>query len=441
MNQNTIEVGKIENNLVFMEERVKYVLYARKSTESDELQALSIDSQIKEMRQLAEREKLNVVEVRRESHSAKASGQRPVFQEILTDLRSGKYTGILTWAPDRLSRNAGDLGSLVDLMDQKKLVHIQTFTQKFTNDPSQKFLLMILCSQAKLENDNKSLNVKRGLRARVEMGLWPCRPPTGYVSSKIKEKKAVVEIDPERSVIIRQMFEKVGYDNWSGMKTFKWLTDEVNFKTEFGKPLSMGNFYRLLENHFYYGIFEFPTKSGQWYKGAHIPIIDKTLFDLVQQNISDNSLEKKNAQKEFAFTKLLTCGLCGSGITADEKFKKLKDGGVNRHVYYKCTKVRNKDCKLGSINEKDLISQLQNLIDVIDLNKLALREKIQKEVYRFKRFQSKLFKNTTPIILKDIDVRDYVKFILDEGEIEEKRDILNCVRGKIILKDSTIKVE
>ncbi|MDD3940201.1 MAG: recombinase family protein, partial [Candidatus Pacebacteria bacterium] len=208
-----MQVGKIENDIVFVEERIKYVLYARKSTESDELQALSIDSQIKEMKQLAERDKLYIVDIKRESHSAKASGQRPVFQEILGDIRSGKYTGILTWAPDRLSRNAGDLGSLVDLMDQRKLIHIQTFTQKFTNDPSQKFLLMILCSQAKLENDNKSLNVKRGLRARVEMGLWPCRPPTGYLSSNSKDKKAVAEIDEERSKIIRQVFEKIGYDN------------------------------------------------------------------------------------------------------------------------------------------------------------------------------------------------------------------------------------
>jgi DNA invertase Pin-like site-specific DNA recombinase len=56
-------------------------------------------------------------------------------------------------------------------MDEKKLINIQTFGQTFSNSPNENFLLMILCSQAKLENDNKSINVKRGLRARVEMGL------------------------------------------------------------------------------------------------------------------------------------------------------------------------------------------------------------------------------------------------------------------------------
>ncbi|MDE1924937.1 MAG: recombinase family protein, partial [Patescibacteria group bacterium] len=143
-------------------EKIKYCLYARKSTEDDEHQALSIESQIREMGTLATREKLEVVEVRSEKHSAKAAGQRPVFQQLLTDIREGKFNGILTWAPDRLSRNGGDLGVLVDLMDQKSLVEIRTHTQKFTNNPNEKFLLMILGSQAKLENDNKSLNVKRG---------------------------------------------------------------------------------------------------------------------------------------------------------------------------------------------------------------------------------------------------------------------------------------
>ena len=124
--------------------RVRYCLYARKSTESDEKQALSIDSQINEMKQIVERLRLNIVCVKQESHSAKASGKRPVFAEIIKEITEEKYDGILTWAPDRLSRNAGDLGSLVDLMDQGKLIHIQTYGQTFSNSPNEKFLLMIL---------------------------------------------------------------------------------------------------------------------------------------------------------------------------------------------------------------------------------------------------------------------------------------------------------
>ncbi|PIR73523.1 MAG: hypothetical protein COU40_02170 [Candidatus Moranbacteria bacterium CG10_big_fil_rev_8_21_14_0_10_35_21] len=177
--------------------KIKYCLYARKSTESEERQVLSIDSQIKEMLQIAERDGLDIVEMRRESHSAKNSNERPVFNSIIKDIQGGKFNGIMTWAPDRLSRNAGDLGALVDLMDQKLLIKIRTFGQQFTNSPNEKFLLMILGSQAKLENDNRSVNVKRGLRTRVEMGLWPGVAPTGYLNEKMTDRKCQVIVDPD----------------------------------------------------------------------------------------------------------------------------------------------------------------------------------------------------------------------------------------------------
>jgi len=189
---------------------VRYCLYARKSTEQEEKQILSIDSQIKEMLQIAQRENLQVVEIRKESHSAKASGQRPVYNQLIADIRAGLFNGIITWAPDRLSRNAGDLGSVIDLMDQKLLLEIRTYSQKFSDSPNEKFLLMILGSQAKLENDNRSINIKRGMRTRVEMGYWPCVAPTGYINENRKDKPGSVLSDPLRAPIIKQMFEKVG---------------------------------------------------------------------------------------------------------------------------------------------------------------------------------------------------------------------------------------
>jgi site-specific DNA recombinase len=152
--------GLMGSMTVAPEQKMKYVLYSRKSTESEERQILSIDSQIKEMLRLAERENLEIVDIRRESHSAKDSGQRPVFKEILEDIKRGRFNGILAWDASRISRNAGDLGSIVDLMDQKLLFRIRTYGQIFSNSPNEKFLLMILCSQAKLENDNKGVNCK-----------------------------------------------------------------------------------------------------------------------------------------------------------------------------------------------------------------------------------------------------------------------------------------
>ncbi len=433
----TYTTARIGKEVIAPVQKIKYVLYARKSTESEERQVLSIDSQIKEMLELAERDGLEVVEIRRESHSAKESGQRPVYKEILEDVRRGRFNGILTWAPDRLSRNAGDLGSIVDLMDQQLLMEIRTYGQQFKNSPNEKFLLMILCSQAKLENDNKSINVKRGLRTRVEMGLWPGPAPTGYMKEKRMDRKCETLLDPERSPIIKKMFEKVAYDHWSGRKIYNWLKFDLNLRTAAGKKhLSLGNIYKILDNTFYYGVFEYPRKSGNWYTGKHEPIVTKELFDLVQAQIKSNVLRVEN--KEFAFTKMMLCGLCGSGISADEKFKKLKNGGVARYVYYGCTKARGVDCKCGYTEERELLKQFNELIEKINLNEIEVKEKIKTDVERFSKLQKFLLGTKEKIDIPNIDVRGYAKFVLKEGTDIEKRELLGCLKSKICLANKGI---
>lgn len=417
-------------------ERLKYCLYARKSTESEEQQILSIDSQVKEMLQLADREGLHIVEVKKESHSAKEAGQRPVFNELVEDIKQRKFNGILTWAPDRISRNAGDLGRIVDLMDNGLLKDIRTFGQRFSNNPNEKFLLMILGSQAKLENDNRTINIKRGLRARCEMGLWPCTAPTGYLNSTSKNESCQIFPDPERSPIIVKMFEKVAYDGYTGRKLHSWLRDDLKFKTKNGKYLSLGNVYTTLRTTLYYGHFEYPRGGGQWYQGRHQPLISKELFDLVQEKISSHVL--KETSKEFAFTKLMTCGLCGSGITADEKFKKQKNGNVHRYVYYKCTKVKDPHCKCGFINEEDLVEQLKGLLDNLEIQTIPMKDKISAEVKRFKKFEQMLLGVKTGITVADIDIRNYSKFILQEGSVEEKRELLRCMKSEILLDNKKI---
>lgn len=421
------------------QEALRYCLYARKSTEAEDKQALSIESQVKEMGALAQRDGLRVVEIKREAHSSKEVGQRPVYNQMLAEVRAKKYDAILTWAPDRLSRNAGDLGSVVDLMDQGLLREIRTYGQKFTNNPNEKFLLMILGSQAKLENDNKAVNVKRGLRTRCEMGWRPGPAPTGYLNEKHIDKKCQMRIDPKRAPVIKQMYEKVAHEQWSGRKLYRWLR-EIDFKTQYGKSLVLANVYLILRNPFYYGEFEYPVGSGQWYAGKHTPVIDKTLYEKVQMTLNENFIPKTES-KEFAFTKLIRCGYCGSGISADEKFKKLKNGGVNRHVYYFCTKARNIDCKNPYINESSLIEELIGLMDTVDLDELGVRMRIEEEIKRFNKFRSGVLGHKQDKAEIDVDVRNYTKYLLREGTLVEKRELLGCLQSKLVLREKKITLE
>ncbi len=419
---------------------MRYCLYARKSTESEEAQVLSIESQVKEMVALAEKEGLEIVEWKRESHSAKEAGQRPVFNEIIEEIESGKYNGILTWAPDRISRNAGDLGRIVDLMDQGLLKDIRTFGQRFGNNPNEKFLLMILGSQAKLENDQKRINVKRGLRARAEMGLFPGMAPCGYLNDQRKDHTCELVVDPIRATTMKQMFEKVGNERWSGRRVHAWLKNELKFASRTGKALSLSNIYNLLRNPIYCGVFEYPRGSGNWYTGKHQKLISQELFQAVQEKLAEENRPKHKFQ-DFTFTKLMVCGECGSGITAQEKQKGLASGGLAFYVYYSCCKSKDRACKNPYIREDRLIEQLLALLGEVSIDEIGARHLIEKEVSRYNKLRTAMRDGSEKVKADEMDIRRYAKYLLENGTLPEKRELLSHLKGRIVLKDRKIALE
>lgn len=430
---------KLETNTpIKIEEKLRYCLYCRKSSESEERQVMSIDSQIKEMLNLAEREKLEIVNIKREAHSAKETGQRPVYNEMIADLKEGKFNAILTWAPDRISRNAGDLGMVVDLMDAGKLKEIKTHSQTFTNNPNEKFLLMILGSQAKLENDNRGINVKRGRRTRVEMGLWPALAPLGYLNLKEYDKKGQLIIDPNRGPIVKKMFEKVSYEYQSGRKIYNWLK-EVNFYTRGNRPLTLGGVYRILNSTFYYGVFESPKGSGNFYQGKYEPLITKELYDKAQEFLKRDNIVRTN--REFTFTKLLICGYCGSTISAEEKYKDLKNGTQAKYIYYGCGRAKDRNCKNKYIQEHELINELLKIIDQVSVNEIGIQVKMEEEIKRFNVFQRSILNTKEKLELpKEVMVKNYLKYILKEGSKTEKREVLANLRSRISYKDKKLSL-
>jgi site-specific DNA recombinase len=271
------------------------------------------------------------------------------------------------------------------------------------------------------------------------MGLWPAQAPTGYLKNNDRTAKCEVILDKERAPIIKKIFEKIAYEKISVHKVYEWLRYEVNFKTHRGKHFSLGNVFRVLENHFYYGSFEFPKESGNWYKGKHEPIISKELFDDTRASIKSQVI--KSESKEFAFTKTIKCGFCGSSITADEKFKKLKNGSVNRHVYYRCCKSKDHKCSNPAINESDLIKEFQRISNQLDINDLKINQKIEDEIKRFKKLQSMFLGDKGGVDIQAVDIRGYVRFILKDGSMTEKRAILGCFKNEIIMKNKSIFVK
>lgn len=412
---------------------LKYCLYARKSSESDERQAMSIDSQLNEMRALAQSEGLNVVCELQESHSAKDSGKRPVYNQMLKAVADGEYDAILTWAADRLSRNAGDLGSVVDLMDQGRLLHIRTYSQTFTNNPNEKFLLMILCSQAKLENDNKSINVKRGIKTKCEMGWRPGVAPLGYINRAFGGVNDII-IDPDRGEIVAEMFEKAA-KGWSGRKLKDWL-DEQGFLSRSGKSVTLSSLLAMLLNPFYYGEFQYPEgPDAKWYKGAHKPLISKELFEQVQMR---RGVQKGAwGAKPFAFRGLLECGTCGAGVCGEDKFKKLKDGSIKRYIYYRCNKKKDYDCPEKYIGEEQLSVAILDYIEA-EGSTIDITTELRNEVDRYiailetiKEYHG-LAKSHSP------SLTEYARYVLKRGTEDEKRQLGVGIKKKMLFKKEKI---
>src|SRR3990167_7365599 len=91
----------------------KYFIYARKSSESEDRQVLSNPSQIAELKELAKKLNLDVIESPyKEAQSAKEPG-RPMFNELMRRVLAGEAQGIICWKLDRLARNPIDGGSVI----------------------------------------------------------------------------------------------------------------------------------------------------------------------------------------------------------------------------------------------------------------------------------------------------------------------------------------
>lgn len=406
---------------------IKYCLYARKSSEQDERQAMSIDSQLKEMMDMAKRENLNVVETRHESHSAKESGKRPVFNSLVDDIRHDKFQGILTWAPDRLSRNAGDLGILVDLMDQNRLQQIRTYGQSFSNTPNEKFLLMILCSQAKLENDNKSVNVKRGIRAKCAMGIRPGPSPLGYFNRSFNGIKDVA-IDPERGPMIKEMFERSA-NGQSGRHIKHWL-DESGFRTRRGKKVTLSSIYEILNNPFYYGEFMF---GEILYKGTQEPLITKELFDVVQEQLIVPQ-KSKWGSKDFPLKRFLKCASCGATIVGEEKYKQLKNGSKNRHMYYHCSRTVDYNCKEPFIREEVLIQELLGVVDRLTMKEADVEPGLLRAMNKFGSMTGLTAQKAKPEAL----LHAYAKYVLRDGTEFELTRLIRNLRTEFGIRNRTI---
>ena len=342
-----------------------WILYARKSTESEDRQIQSIDDQTAYLKEVAHREKLHIAETICEAKSAKAPDVREGFKSLLNLIEKGKVQGILVWKLDRLSRNPIDSARIQWYLQTGKIKCIKTSERNYWPEDNA-LLFAVEQGMANQYIRDLSKNVKRGLYSKAEKGWFPGIPPIGYLNTKTGEKgNQEIITDPKLFKIVRKMWDLMLTGTYAPPQVLRIATKEWGLVTHQrkklgGKPMAESNVYKIFTSLFYTGNFYY---GGKFFKGNHTPMISLAEFERVQ-TILGNSSKPRAIIHDFPFTGVMTCVNCGAAITASEKIKLVQATGERKtYTYYHCTgRKRNIVCDEKPITVGELETQVEKYI-------------------------------------------------------------------------------
>ncbi|BCX15649.1 MAG: serine recombinase [Candidatus Parcubacteria bacterium] len=480
--------------------KLRYIIYARKSSESEDRQVLSLESQVEELQKLAEKEGLEVVDILTEAKSAKEPG-REIFNLMIEKIKKGEANAILCWKVDRLSRNPIDSGTIQWLLQKEIIKEIRT-PERVYKPEDNALLWAVETGMANQYIRDLATNTKRGLRKKAEKGFKPGLAPLGYLNNKYSPKGEHNYFpDPERFHIIRKVFETLASGQYTPKEVYRIAVDEWGLTNRYGKRLSPSKFYAMLRCPDYYGEFEYPKGSGNWYKGNYEPVIDKETWLLVQEILNRKGSPKKRKIVHM-FRGLLRCGECGGVLTSYEKLKRNKNGRVLRYVYYECAKKKNYPgiCHQKPIREEELENEILEVLSNISIpeaihnwaistlkeEQRKRKEEREKNLGHYKRMYSAITnqidnlinmkssgeiteeefqRNIEPLrkrkqaietMLREQEYEDdrWIDYAIDyvnivgkikeaylNGDIATKRTILKCIGSEFIVKDKKLNVK
>lgn len=328
---------------------IKYAIYARKSTRGEERQERSIEDQIKDiMDRVVIPDGLNVVATIEERFSAKEPDTRKEFRALIENIKSGKITGLISWHPDRLSRNMKEAGELIDLLDTHTLKDLRFATSAFENNPTGKMLLGMSFVLSKQYSEHLSESVSRGnRRATEDDGEFIGKMKHGYL---INADRQLVP-DGNNFLIIQEAFsmrlngaKQVEIKDWLNTQTayrlrkygkdpmpFKWDNDDVS---------------KVLRDPVYAGVLKYgQSLVNLTEKYSFEPMISVKQFLKLNKIKSLDSVkiisvaELRDGVKADLLRRIVKCGHCHKDLESSLSSKKAGAGKV-WYYYYRCPNPR-----------------------------------------------------------------------------------------------------
>jgi site-specific DNA recombinase len=340
---------------------MKYFVYTRKSTESDEKQALSIPAQVRELNEFANKQQCYIYELLEESKSASKPNNRPVFSEMINRIKEGECSRILCWHTNRLSRNPMESGIIMQMLADGEIEEILTPQKSITNENANDILLGVEFGANSQFSKELSINTKRGLKQKVLRGEWPTYAPPFYINCKTGKGTKNIKPCEENYIYYERLVDEIIAKKLPLDSAHKVLF-EWGVKSKRGRPFSRNTVIRSLRNPVYYGGLVYKDMEEQ--KGKWQPLISKDKWLLLQETL-DSKSKPIRTKHNHPFRKQITCTKCGYTIVPYTKTKK----SGKSYSYYGCSK-RGGNCNNSPIRAKDLEEQI-----LLNLKKIQLDQK------------------------------------------------------------------
>lgn len=296
-----------------------YFGYIRVSTARQGERGVSLPEQKSAIERHAGKFNLPITTWFEERETAAKKG-RPIWNQMLKELRMGKAQGVVIHKIDRSARNLKDWADLGELIDQGIEVHFANESLDLHSRGGR----LSADIQAVVAADyirNLREEAKKGLYGRLKQGVYPFRAPIGYLDQGSGKAKT---IDPAKGPLIRQAFELYGTGQWS----IPTLMDELyrrGLRNHAGKRVTRNGLHTILRNPFYTGVMRI-VASGETYLGNHEALISKSLFDRVQ-DILHGRVGTRVYLNDFLFRRYVICTGCGYSLIGERQ---------KGHTYYRC---------------------------------------------------------------------------------------------------------
>jgi site-specific DNA recombinase len=311
------------------------VIYTRVSSREQQQEGFSLHAQSKLLRDYAQQNRLHIVQSFEDVETAKATGRKQFSQMVEFFRGSGSCRHLLVEKTDRITRNFRDAVTLEDL---DIAVHLVKEGQVISKDSRSQAVLLYGFNLvlARHYSNNLREEVKKGMREKALLGVYPGHAPFGYRNNRADR---TIEVDPIDSHTVNRIFALYA----TGSHTISTLVKTVEAET--GKRMSRNNAYLILHNRFYVGSFEW---GGEVYAGTHPLFVDPLLFERVQEVLGNHN-RPKYSRREIAFRGLMRCAYDGCTVTGEIH--------KERYTYYRCSGYRGK-CDLPRFREADIIDRL-----------------------------------------------------------------------------------